>query len=69
VRIALVANVVILIFYAVIEAGDLWLESVYDIDLPILTTPEFNYGVPALVILVAVYIAFRQSTDVQVATG
>ena len=69
VRIALAANVVILIFYAVIEAGDLWLESVYDIDLPILTTPEFNYGVPALIILVAVYVAFRQSTDVQVATG
>jgi hypothetical protein len=69
VRIALAANVCILVFYAVIEAGDLWLESKFEIDAPILTAPEFNYGVPALIILVAVLVAMRQRMDVQVATG
>ena len=57
VRIALAANVAILVFYAVIEAGDLWLESRFEIDAPILTAPEFNYGVPALIILLAVLVA------------
>ena len=51
---ALIANVVILVFYAVIELGDLLLEQVWDIDLSLLTTPEFNYGVPLLVILLTV---------------
>ena len=53
-RAALVANVVILVFYAVIELGDLLLEKVWNTDLPLLTTPEFNYGVPLLVIVVTV---------------
>ena len=48
---ALVANVIILVFYAVIELGDLLLEVVWKTDLPLLTTPEFNYGVPLLVIV------------------
>ena len=48
---ALIANVVILVFYAIIELGDLLLEHVWDVDLSLLTTPEFNYGVPLLVIL------------------
>jgi hypothetical protein len=69
VRIALAANVGILVFYAVIEAGDLWLESKFEIDAPILTAPEFNYGVPAVIILLAVVLALRQRMDVQVATG
>jgi hypothetical protein len=69
VRIALAANVAILVFYAVIEAGDLWLESKFEIDAPILTAPEFNYGVPALIILLAVLVAMRQRMDVHVATG
>ncbi len=68
-RIALAANVAILAFYAVIEAGDLILESAGSVDLPILTTPEFNYGVPAIIILIATYVAFRHTTDVHVATG
>jgi hypothetical protein len=59
----------ILVFYAVIEAGDLWLESKFEIDAPILTAPEFNYGVPALIILLAVLVAMRQRMDVHVATG
>ena len=48
---ALVANVVILVFYAVIELGDLLLEQVWNTDVSLLTTPEFNYGVPLVAIL------------------
>ena len=51
---ALIANVVILLFYAVIELGDLLLEKVWDADVSLLTTPEFNYGVPLLVIAMTV---------------
>jgi hypothetical protein len=51
---ALIANVVILVFYAAIELGDLLLEQVWDTDIPLLTTPEFNYGVPLAIIAVAV---------------
>jgi len=69
VRLALWANVAILAFYALIEAGDLVVESAFELDLSLLTTPEFNYGVPALIILIAAVIAFRHDTDVQVATG
>jgi hypothetical protein len=69
VRIALWANVAILAFYAIIEAGDLLLESALDVDLPILTTPEFNYGVPALIIVAAALVALRYRTEVHVATG
>ena len=69
VRIALAANVAILVFYALIEAGDLWLESAVGVDAPILTAPEFNYGVPALIIVVGTLVALRQRTEVQVATG
>jgi hypothetical protein len=47
---ALIANVVILVFYAIIEAGDLLLEAVYNTDVSWLTWPEFNYGVPVLII-------------------
>jgi hypothetical protein len=49
---ALVANVVILVFYAIIELADLLLEQVWNTDVSLLTTPEFNYGVPLLVIVV-----------------
>ena len=51
---ALIANGLILVFYAIIELGDLLLERVWNADLPLLTTPEFNYGVPALIILATV---------------
>ncbi len=51
---ALIANVVILLFYAVIELGDLLLEKVWDADVSLLTSPEFNYGVPLLVIAMTV---------------
>jgi hypothetical protein len=69
VRLALWANVAILAFYAIIEAADLWLESALDLELPILTTPEFNYGVPALIIAISVLMAARHRIEVQVATG
>jgi hypothetical protein len=51
---ALIANVVILVFYAIIELGDLLLEEVWNTDLSLLTTPEFNYGVPLGVIALTV---------------
>jgi hypothetical protein len=69
VRSALVANVAILAFYALIEGGDLLLEQFAEFDAGFLTSPEFNYGVPLLVILVAIVSSLNQATDVQVATG
>jgi hypothetical protein len=56
---ALWANVLILVFYALIEAGDLLLEEVLHTDFSLLTTPEFNYGVPLLIILGATFLAPR----------
>ena len=53
---ALVANVIILVFYAVIELGDLLLEQVWNTDFSLLTTPEFNYGVPLLVVVLTVLV-------------
>jgi hypothetical protein len=61
VRSALAANVLILAFFAVIETVDYLVETLFDVDFPILTTPEFNYGVPALIILVGVYLAAGRS--------
>jgi len=58
---ALIANVVILLFYAIIEAGDLLLEAVNNVDVPLLTWPEFNYGVPALIIVLTALIAWSLS--------
>ena len=51
---ALIANVVILVFYAAIELGDLLLEKVWNTDVSLLTTPELNYGVPLLVVALTV---------------
>jgi hypothetical protein len=47
---ALVANVLILVFYAVIELMYVLLEAVWHTEAPLLVTPEFNYGVPLGVI-------------------
>ena len=58
---ALSANVVILVFYAIIELADLLLEAVWNVDVPLLTTPEFNYGVPALVIALTTVTVALQS--------
>jgi hypothetical protein len=54
---ALVANVVILVFYAVIELLYVLGEAVWRTDMPLLVTPEFNYGVPLAIILLAVLAA------------
>lgn len=56
-RAALIANVVILLFFTLIETADLLLEARAGVDLSLLTTPEFNYGVPLLVIVVAALLA------------
>ena len=56
-RFALMANVAILAFYTIIETADVVLESQFNVDPAVLTTPEFNYGVPALIIVVAAIIA------------
>jgi hypothetical protein len=53
-RTALIVNVVILAFYAAIELGDLLLEKVWNTDVSVLTTPELNYGVPLLLIVLTV---------------
>jgi hypothetical protein len=52
-RAAIAANVAILVFFAVIEGADLLIEELGTFDLGILTTPEFNYGVPLLIMLIA----------------
>lgn len=54
---ALIANVVILAFYAIIELLYVLLDAVWHTDAPLLVTPEFNYGVPLAVILVTVLAA------------
>jgi hypothetical protein len=51
---ALIANVLILVFYAVIELLYVLGESVWHTEMPLLVTPEFNYGVPLAIILLAV---------------
>lgn len=51
---SLIVNVVILVFYAAIELGDLLLEKVWNTDVALLTMPEFNYGVPLLFLVVTV---------------
>jgi hypothetical protein len=55
VRIALIANIAILCFFAVIETVDYLAESVFYVDYPVLTTPEFNYGVPLLIFIASAY--------------
>jgi hypothetical protein len=59
-RFALWANVLILAFYALIETGDLLVEERGNFDISLLTTPEFNYGVPLLIILATTFLAMRQ---------
>jgi hypothetical protein len=51
-RLALIANVGVLVFYALIEAGYVLADVYLHLELGVLVTPEFNYGVP-----LAIYIA------------
>ena len=59
-RFALWANILILAFYALIETSDLLVEERGNFDISLLTTPEFNYGVPLLIIVAATFLATRQ---------
>jgi hypothetical protein len=53
-RAALAVNVLILVFFAAIELLHLLLKQVWATDVPLLTAPEFVYGVPlALILLTA----------------
>jgi hypothetical protein len=50
---ALAGNVVVLAFYAVIEVADVGFDVAGLSDPRFLVSPEFNYGVPLAVLLVA----------------
>jgi hypothetical protein len=55
---ALIANAAILLFYALIEAGDVVLDLA-GAEAGLLGWEEFNYGVPLLVVLIAAAAAAR----------
>lgn len=55
-RYALAANAAALVFYALIEALDVVSDSL-GADLPLLTTPEFNYGVPLALFIAGAVLA------------
>lgn len=59
-RAALVANLVVLGFYAVIEPVDVVLDATTG-GAPFLLWAEFNYGVPLLVLLLAAFLASRRA--------
>ncbi len=54
-RAALISNILVLFFFAVLESSFELLESVVGRELGILGSPEFNIGVPVLIILVVAY--------------
>ena len=53
IRLALAANAAILVFFALIETGYLLLYAVADVEAPVLVAPEFNYGVPLAILVLA----------------
>ena len=59
-RAALVANLFVLAFYAVIEPVDVLLDATIG-GAPFLLWAEFNYGVPLLVFLLAAFLASRRA--------
>jgi hypothetical protein len=59
-RVALVANLAILAFYALIEPADVLLDAA-QVPAPFLLWAEFNYGVPLLILLAAAYLASRRA--------
>lgn len=59
-RAALIANLAILGFYAVIEPVDVLLDATTG-GAPFLLWAEFNYGVPLLVLLLAAFLASRRA--------
>jgi hypothetical protein len=52
-RLALVASVAVLLFYAVIESAYLLDDTYLNVDFGVLVTPELNYGVPLAICAVA----------------
>jgi hypothetical protein len=50
---ALGASVAVLLFYAVIESAYLLDDAYLNVDFGVLSTPEFNYGVPLAICAVA----------------
>jgi hypothetical protein len=59
-RTALVANLAILGFYAVIEPLDVLLDATVG-GAPFLLWAEFNYGVPLLILLAAAFWVFKRA--------
>jgi hypothetical protein len=59
-RAALLANLLVLAFYAVIEPVDVLLDATIG-GAPFLLWAEFNYGVPLLVFLLTAYLASRRA--------
>ena len=56
-RLALGASVSVLIFYSVIESAYLMIDSYLNVEVGVLVTPEFNYGVPLAICLAAAVVA------------
>ena len=54
-RVAIHANIFVLIFFAILESGYEFLEFALNRGIGILGSPEFNIGVPILIILIMVY--------------
>ncbi len=54
-RTALIANVFVLLFFAVLETGDQILESTSKLEVSILGSPEFNIGVSLIILLLFAY--------------
>lgn len=56
-RAALIANVFVLIFFAVLETGYEFLESSLKVKIGILGSPEFNIGA---VLIILLFVAYKQ---------
>ncbi len=58
---ALIANVIILVFDAVLGVLVVLLQNVWSTQVALLTTPEFDYGVPLAVVLLTALAAWLTS--------
>ena len=55
-RVAILANIPVLIFFAVLESSYELLEFALNREIGILGSPEFNIGVPIIIILIMAYV-------------
>lgn len=62
-RVAIFANILVLIFFAILESGYELLEFALNREIGILGSPEFNIGVPVLIILVMVYVKIWKASQ------